>query len=50
MQRSLTFFEGLGQTPSLQWPGEPSYLVLGMSLQAAMALGRKYEQHAIVFA
>ena len=48
-QRSLTFFEGVGQNPSMEWPGEPSYLVLDMSMQAAMALGRKYEQHAIVF-
>lgn len=48
--RSLTFLEGVGQHPSNQWPGESSYLVLGLSLEAAKTLGRNFEQHAIVWA
>ncbi|MDO9233257.1 MAG: DUF3293 domain-containing protein [Methylotenera sp.] len=47
--RSLSFIEGVGQHPSGNWPGEPSYLVLGLSLEVAKALGRKYEQNAIVW-
>ena len=47
--RSLTFIEGVGQHPSGNWPGEPSYLVLGLSLEAAEALGQRYEQNAIVW-
>jgi hypothetical protein len=48
-QRSLTFLEGIGEHPSGDWPGEPSYLVLGMSLKAAKSLGLRYEQNAIVW-
>jgi hypothetical protein len=45
----LTFLEGIGQHPSNQWPGEPSFLVLGISLPDAMALGAKYRQNAVVW-
>ena len=48
-QRSLTFFEGVGKHPSGDWPAEPSYFVLGLSLEAAKALGEKYNQNAIVW-
>jgi hypothetical protein len=47
--RSLTVLEGVGQHPSGNWPGEPSFLVLGLDLEAAKSLGRKYEQNAIVW-
>jgi sugar phosphate isomerase/epimerase len=47
--RGLTMIEGVGQHPSGDWPGEPSFLVLGLDLEAAKALGRKYEQNAIVW-
>lgn len=40
--------EGVGLDPA--WPPEPSLLVLGMSLDAARGLGRKYGQHALVYA
>lgn len=48
-KRSLTFFDGVGQHPSHNWPGEPSYLVLGLSFEAARTLGRRLEQNAIVW-
>ncbi len=47
--RGLTFFKGIGQHPSGKWPGEPSFLVLGIALEAAKSLGNKYEQNAIVW-
>ena len=45
----LTAIEGIGEHPSNKWPGEPSYLVLGLSLEAAKALGTQYGQNAIVW-
>lgn len=47
--RSLAFVEGIGQHPSSQWPGEASFLVWGLSLEAAKALGTRHEQNAIVW-
>jgi hypothetical protein len=44
-----TYFEGVGQHPSNQWPGEPSFLVMGATLGEAKALGARYEQNAIVW-
>jgi hypothetical protein len=48
-QRSLIAFEGVGQHPSNQWPGEASYLILGLTLEAAKVLGHRLEQNAIVW-
>lgn len=48
-QRSLIFIDGIGQHPSKEWPGEPSYLVFGLKLEAAKTLGVKYEQNAIIW-
>ena len=51
--RSLRFIEGMGldsQSEEAQkWPGEASFLVLGLSLEASRALGRKYEQNALIW-
>jgi len=47
--RSLSILPGVGQHPSNNWPGEKSVLVLGLSLEAAKTLGRRFEQHAIVW-
>jgi hypothetical protein len=49
-RRGLFFLPGVGQHSSNGWPGEPSYLVFGLSLEEAMALGREWEQNAIVWA
>jgi Protein of unknown function (DUF3293) len=47
--RSLEFVAGIGQHPSNQWPGEPSYLIFGLTLEAAKTLGVRLEQNAIVW-
>ena len=47
--RSLPFVDGAGQHPSNQWPAEPSFLVLGVSREAAKALGVRHGQNAIVW-
>lgn len=49
-RRGLKFFPGIGQHPTNGWRGEPSYLVLGLDLEAAKSLGNRYEQNAIVWA
>jgi hypothetical protein len=41
---------GIGQHPTGAWPGEPSYLVLGLTRAAAQALGRQFQQNAIIWA
>jgi hypothetical protein len=43
------FFEGVGEHPGGAWPGEPSFLVLGLSARAAKALGRRFDQNAILW-
>lgn len=48
-QRSLVFVEGVGQHTSNQWPGETSFLVLGLTLEAAKTLGSRWEQNAIIW-
>jgi hypothetical protein len=45
----LTGIEGIGKHPTNNWPGESSFLVLGMTLDAARALGKKHGQNAIVW-
>jgi hypothetical protein len=47
--RSLIFIEGVGQHPSNEWPGEASYLVFGLTLEASKSLGKRLEQNAIVW-
>lgn len=48
-QRSLSSVEGIGQHTSNQWPGEASYLIFGLTLEAAKTLGTRLEQNAIVW-
>ena len=48
-QRSLICLEGVGRHPANQWPGEVSYLILGLTLDAAKTLGTRLEQNAIVW-
>lgn len=44
----LRFVQGVGRHPSSTW-AEPSFLVLGISLEAAKELGTRYEENAIVW-
>lgn len=48
-QRSLRYIDGIGQHPSNQWPGEASFLVFGLTLEAARTLGAWFEQNAIIW-
>ena len=45
----LEVFPGTGQHPDNGWPGEASLLVMGLKLQAARQLSRKYGQMAFVW-
>lgn len=47
--RSLAFLPGVGQHPSNGWPGEDSFLVFGLTLEAAKALGTRLEQNGLVW-
>jgi hypothetical protein len=47
--RGLAFESGIGQHPSNGWPGEESFLVYGLELEAAKALGMRIEQNAFVW-
>lgn len=49
-RRGLICIDGIGKHPSNNWPGEASVLVLGLDLEAAKSLARRYEQHAFVWA
>jgi putative PIN family toxin of toxin-antitoxin system len=46
---SWPFLPGEGRDPEGRWPAEPSLLVVGISRGEAEALGRRFEQNAIVF-
>lgn len=48
-KKHFKFIDGMGQLPSGEWPGEPSFLVLGVSLDDAKELGTRYRQNAIVW-
>jgi len=45
----VTYIEGIGQHPSNNWPGEASFLVLGVALDVAKTLGGTHRQNAIVW-
>jgi hypothetical protein len=48
-RRKLVALRGIGRHPTNTWPGEPSFLVLGVTRPAARTLGRQFEQNAIVW-
>lgn len=48
-KRSLKFIDGIGQHPSGNWPGEPSFLVLDLDLAAARVLAMHHKQNAFVW-
>ena len=45
----LELLNGFGQHPTNSWEAEESYLVLGITLEVAKEIGKKYEQNAIVW-
>lgn len=48
-RRALDYRGGTGRHPDGDWPGEPSYLVLGLSREDATALARAYDQNALIW-
>ena len=42
-------FEGMGIDPNGEWEGEASFLALGASKDASLALAEAWEQNAVVF-
>ncbi len=48
-QMKLPFFEGVGGDPSGHWKAEPSFLVLGVTLETAKEMAVKYKQNAVVW-
>jgi hypothetical protein len=47
--RSLVCLPGVGQHPTNGWPGEDSFLVFGLALEAAKALCRRLNQNGFVW-
>jgi hypothetical protein len=47
---SIKVIEGFGEDRGGLWPGEPSFLALGVSLDTAKSLGVEFHQNAIVWA
>lgn len=47
--RRLAFVQGIGQHPSNQWPSEESFLVFGLTLEAAKTLGARLQQNALIW-
>lgn len=48
-RRGLAFAAGIGQHPSNEWPGEDSFLVFGLDLKSAKALGARFEQNGFIW-
>jgi 5'-3' exonuclease len=47
--RDLFYLRGESSDPSGSWPGEPSLLVLGISLESAKALVKRYHQDGFIY-
>ena len=47
--RSLEFLPGIGEHPTNGWPGEDSFLVFGLTLEAAKVLGTRLQQNGIIW-
>lgn len=45
----LRWLPGIGRHPHASWPGEESFLVLGIDRDAACALAAEYQQNAFVW-
>ena len=48
-QHGLIYIKGIGRHPTNGWPGEQSFLVLGLSREEARILGARHEQNAVVW-
>jgi len=50
VSKQWLYLQGEAVDISGQWPTEPSILVLGINLSAALELGDSFQQHAVLFA
>lgn len=48
-QSGFAVIDGIGRHPANDWPGEPSFLVLGADRDTAIDLGLRYEQNAVIW-
>ena len=48
-QERYSIFEAAGVDPKQEWPAEASFLILDISRDDAMELGKRFQQNAIVF-
>ena len=49
-EKQWIFYTGAGQHPTNNWPAEASFLILGISLDEARVLARRYRQTAFLWA
>ena len=48
-ERGNEILDGLGADPSGEWKGEPSFFVLGLSIEQSKILGKEFNQNAVVW-
>lgn len=48
-EAGLRYLEGAGVDPDGDWPPEPGFLVAGLDRDSAIALGRQFDQNAVVW-
>ena len=48
-ENQLTYFKGQGEDPLGVWAPEESFLLLGLNIQEGTALGRYWQQNAVVW-
>ena len=47
--RRLTYFAGIGEGDDGKWPGEDSYLILGIDRAETQKLGKLFNQNAVIW-
>ena len=48
-EHGLTCFEGVGEGDDGRWPGEESYLIIGIDRTQALELGKLFNQNAVIW-
>ena len=49
LELEKTVLDGIGSDPSSEWEGEPSFFVLGLSLEESKTIGKEFKQNAVVW-
>jgi hypothetical protein len=50
LSRGEYLLTGVGEDPTGEWPGEPSWLTLGIDIETSKCLGAQYRQNAVLWA